>query len=640
MDNNVIANLKTLSIDMINRAKSGHPGIALSAAPIIYTLYANHININPKDTKWINRDRFVLSAGHASSLLYACLYMADYLTLEDLKKFRQINSLTPGHPEYGKTKGVDMTTGPLGQGLASAVGMAIGEKHLQEKFKNLIDYNIYVLCGDGDLMEGVSYEAASLAGTLKLNNLIVLYDSNNMTLDGSTEGVFTEDVRERFDAMGWNTILVRDGNKISEIDRAINKAKKSELPTLIEIKTILGQGSLLENNNLVHGKPLTKEDIDQLKKKLNISNEPFYVNKKAINYFRKKLNDRSQAKYQTWQIEYNHYMKNHDEDQLLKFYNKIIEFKSNGRPFIKVEREATRDSNSKVMNFLASKTDLLFGGSADLGSCCKTNIQNQKDFTKGNYNGVNINFGVREHAMGAIINGLALTGYLPYGSTFLTFSDYLKPAIRLSCLMNLPVTYIFTHDSINVGEDGPTHQPIEQITSLRATPNLNVYRPADFNEVFGVWNAIITLKKPSAIILSRSETKNLNCTSPLKVLHGAYIVKDATEIDAILIATGTELNTCLEIANELKEYNIRVVSMPCVELFLSMPKKYRYKILPVGTKTFFIEASNGSELRKFVTNEKYLITLEDFGCSGKPEDVLKQMNFSKEQIKERIKQLL
>lgn len=645
--NKVIANLKTLGIDMINKAGSGHPGIVLSAAPIMYTLYANHMHVNPKEPSWINRDRFVLSAGHGSALLYACLYMTGFITLKDLKQFRQIGSVTPGHPEYRKTPGVDVTTGPLGQGIASAVGMAIGEKKLQEKFKDttLIDYYVYVLCGDGDLMEGVSYEACSLAGTLKLDNLIILYDSNSMSLDGNVDMAFTEDVRERFDAMGFYTTLVKDGNRTSDIDKAIARAKKSGLPSFIEIKTVLGEDSILAGTSEVHGKPLSDEDIKQLKEKLGMPNEDFYVSEEALNVFRESVMKRSSDKYLKWQEEYNCYIKhkfNNDESELLKFYNNVVEIKTSECPFINDGTEATRESNGKILNYLASQTDLLFGGSADLVGPTRTYITEGADFSAKNYDGTNIWFGVREHAMGAILNGIALSGYLPFGSTFLSFSDYLKPAIRMSAMMRLPVTYIFTHDSINVGADGPTHEPVEQLSMLRAIPNFTVYRPADFKEVLGAWNAILTLQQPCALVLSRQKTKVLRKSDFKKVVHGAYVVREAKkEVDAIFIATGTEVNTCIEIAEDLaNDYDIRVVSMPSMELFLKMPKKYQYSVLPVGVKTFFVEAASSMGLRRFVTNDKYLITVDKFGKSGNPEDVLNEMNFSKEKIEARIKELL
>jgi len=646
--NKTVANLKSLGIDMINNAGSGHPGIVLSAAPILYTVYANHMNVNPKDPDWINRDRFVLSAGHGSALLYACLYMLDFITLNDLKDFRKISSITPGHPEVGVTPGVDMSTGPLGQGLASAVGMSIGSKHLKEKFKDtdLIDYYVYVLCGDGDLMEGVSYEAASLAGTLNLDNLIVLYDSNNTSLDGSTNMTFTEDVRERFDAMGWYTTLVKNGNNVNEIDRAIKRAKKSGLPSLIEVKTVLGDGSLLEGTNQTHGKPLETNDISQLKSKLGIPDIPFWVENTAVRDFREMVSTRSIEKYTVWSKEYKKYLNKKSrkkKTEIKNFFDKEITFEVENNPFEMIDEEATRDSSYRVLNFLASQTDLLFGGSADLSSSNKTYIKDGGNFSKDNYNGKNVWFGVREHAMGSILNGMALSGYLPFGSTFLTFSDYLKPAIRMSALMDLPVTYIFTHDSINVGEDGPTHEPIEQLSSLRSIPNFTVYRPADFKETLGAYNAIMGLGKPSALVLSKQKVNQLSGTSVKKVINGGYIVrKEKEKLNAILIATGSEVKTCVDIASELYEegYDVRVVSMPSIEQFMKKSKAYRYNVLPAGVKTFFVEAGCSNGLRSFVSNDKYLITIDSFGKSGKSEDVLAKMNFNHDKIKKRIKDLL
>lgn len=646
--NRTVANLKSLGIDMIDKAGSGHPGIVLSAAPILYVLYANYMHVNPDDPNWINRDRFVLSAGHGSALLYANLYMLGFISLDDLKKFRQLGSVTPGHPELGVTPGVDISTGPLGQGIASAVGMSMASKRLKEKFKNydLIDYYVYVLCGDGDLMEGVSYEAASLAGTLKLDNLIILYDSNNTSLDGNISYSFDEDVRERFDAMGWYTTLVKNGNNVNEINKAIKRAQKSGLPSLIEVKTVLGDGSVFAGTNLVHGKPLDKDDISQLKAKLMVPDTPFWVDEDAIKEFRSLVSNRTLEKYNVWQDKYKNYVNSlskNEKEKLQKFLNREIVFSVTSNPFEDINDEATRESGGKVLNFLASQTDLLFGGSADLSSSTKTYITDGGDFSKNNYSGTNIWFGVREHAMGSILNGIAESGYLPFGSTFLSFSDYMLPAIRMSALMELPVTYIFTHDSMNVGEDGPTHQPTNQIAILRSIPNLNVYRPADFKETLGVFSAAMALKKPSAIILSRQKVSQLEGTSTKKISKGAYIVrKEKENLNGILIATGSEVETCVNIANELYEdgYDLRVVSMPSMELFLKKPKSYRYSVLPAGVKTFFIEAGSSFGLRKFVSNDKYLITLDSFGKSGKPLDVLNKMNFSYKKIKQRIKDLL
>lgn len=634
---NTINNVKSLAIDMIDEAQSGHPGAALSTATILYTLYANHMHVNPKDTLWINRDRFVLSAGHASASLYVILYMAGFLTLKDLKEFRCINSTTPGHPEYKITPGVDMTTGPLGQGFAAAVGMAIAEKHLKQKFDGLIDYYTYALVSDGDLMEGISYEAASLAGHLKLDNLIVLYDSNDVSLDGKLDLAFSEDVCQRFDAAGWYTCIVK--NNTHEINRAILRAKKSGLPSFIEVKTTIGEGSILEGTSAVHGKPLTKEDIIQLKQKLGMPNEKFFVDEEALLTFKDQIMTRLKEKYIKWQDDYNNYLLNlKNKEEVNDFYNKIIRVQNN---YVEKDAETTIDSNEKILNCLANKTDLLFGGSCDLASSTKTYIKDKEIFSKENYAGSNIFFGVREHAMGGILNGLALSGFLPFGSTFLAFADYLKPAIRISALENLPVTYIFTHDSVNGGKDGPTHQPFDQIPMLRSIPNLTVYRPADFDEVLGAWNAILAYQKPSALILSKQITKNIN-TSYSNVINGAYVVYDESDkFDAVLVATGSEVATCINIAKSLRgQYNLRVVSMPSVELFLKKPKKYQYEIIPPYAKTIFVEASNQMGLRQFVKHDKYLITINSFGCSGAKEDVLDKLDFTEEKIKEKIRNLL
>lgn len=626
----VLANLKTLSIDMIDNASSGHPGIALSSAPIIYTLYANHMYVNPKDPKWLNRDRFVLSAGHGSALLYACLYMVGFLTLKDLKQFRTIKSVTPGHPEYGLTNGVEATTGPLGQGIATAVGMAMAEKHLQTLTKNKFDYYTYVLCGDGDLMEGISYEACSLAGTLKLSNLIILYDSNNVSLDGNIDLTFTEDVRERFDAMGWYTTLVTDGNKTKDIDKAIRRAKKSGLPSLIEIKTVLGEGSLDEGSNKVHGKPLSRNDIINLHKKLSIPYEPFYVDEEAVKEFRQKIINRTSEKYINWNENYQN-MNLCSEFELMDIY------KTEKIPVL----EPLTESNAKILNYIANKTNLLFGGSADVFSSTKVYLNNKGNFSSLNYAGKNIYFGVREHAMGAILNGIALSGFLPFGSTFLAFANYLYPSIRLSSLMCLPVTYIFSHDSVAIGQDGPTHQPIEQLSQLRSIPDFTVYRPADYNEIVGTWRSILKLKKPSAIILSKLTVPTLLESNPYKVEKGAYIIKkERGNVDLILLSSGYEVNTCINIANKLENYNVRVVSMPSSSLFLKTSKEYQRQILPIGVKTIVVEAAYADDLRRFVSNDKYLITLNKFGISGTPLEVLDFMDFTEEQITARILELL
>ena len=632
MDREIVNNIKTLGIDMIDKAGSGHPGIVLSAAPIIYTLYAKHMNVNVNDPLWENRDRFVLSAGHGSALLYATLFMAGFLTIDDLKQFRHIRSKTPGHPEYMVTNGVDMSTGPLGQGIASAVGMAIAGKQLNQKYEipkrsklgkkqSLFDYHVYVLCGDGDLMEGISYETTSLAGSLKLNNLIVLYDSNDMSLDGKTKGVFDDNILDRFKALNWNTILVKDGTLISNIDKAIEEAKKSDKPTLIQIKTILGDGSINENTSKVHGSPLDKDDITKLKLKLKIEPEEFYVDMEAKENFSKQISERSLKKYNLFNqlsLEFN-YTKQDNKIDLSH-----LVFDSN-------LKESLRVTNGKIMKEIEKKLPNFIGGSADLSSSTKTIINN------------NINFGVREHAMGAILNGLALSNYHAFGSTFLVFSDYLKPSMRLSALMNLPVTYIFTHDSINIGQDGPTHQPIEQLISLRSIPNMFVFRPADAKEIVGSWEYIINNKKPSCLVLSRNEVSLNKLTNAKSVMYGGYIVRKENNLYATIISTGSEVELSIKIADYLYEnykLDIRVVSMPNRELFLSQSKEYQESIIPKGYRNIVIEAGSKYGWEGFVYSDKYLITLDRFGCSGTSDEVLNEMDFSYDKILQKIIKLL
>lgn len=641
MDREIVNNIKSLGIDMIDKAGSGHPGIVLGAASIIYTLYAKHMNVKQDDPLWENRDRFVLSAGHGSALLYATLYMAGFnLTLDDLKQFRHIHSKTPGHPEYGVTEGVDMSTGPLGQGIASAVGMALAGKILNKKYEipkksklgkeqSLFDYNVYVLCGDGDLMEGISYEATSLAGSLKLNNLIVLYDSNNVSLDGKTDNVFDDNIIERFKALNWNTIQVKDGTIISSIDKAIEEAKKSDKPTLIQIKTIIGEGSINEGTNKVHGSPLDKDDITKLKLNLKIEPEEFYVNQEARNNFIKQITERSSKKYELFNKQAKE-LKYQKEDIRLDLGNLLFDYNL---------KESLRVSNGKIMQEIAKKIPNFIGGSADVGSSTKAVLPN----TLENFVGDNINFGVREHAMGAILNGLALNNFYAFGSTFLVFSDYLKPAIRMSALMNLPVTYIFTHDSINIGQDGPTHQPIEQLASLRSIPNLEVFRPADAKEITGCWEYIINNKKPSCLILSRNETSLLDKTDRHSVSYGGYIVRKEENLHAIIISTGSEVELSIKIADTLYEMyklDVRVVSMPNRELFLKQSKEYQEEILPKGYRIIVIEAGSKQGWEGFVYNDKYLFTLDKFGYSGTKEEVANEMEFSYDQILKKIIKLL
>lgn len=645
MDKEIIANIKSLALDMINQAKSGHPGIVLSSAPILYTLYANHLNIAPFDKGWYNRDRFILSAGHGSALLYSTLFMSGYnITLDDLKGFRQLNSKTPGHPELGVTPGVECSTGPLGQGIANAVGVALGEKILHTKYP-FYNFKTYVLVGDGDLMEGISYEACSLAGTLNLNNLIVLYDSNNMTLDGKTNNTFKEKVRERFEAMGFNTYLVKDGNDIKELNEEINKAKKSDKPAFIEIKTKLGDGSLLEDTNTVHGKPLTDDDLSQLKNKLGVTNKPFYVNEIARNEMIKKIENRIKLKYDESIDNYKKYIIEECNSNFnsLNYLFHNYNYNILNYPWqLPREDEATRVTNQNIMCELAKGIPMMIGGSADLNSSTKVYLSNMFDITPNKFDGKNIWFGIREHSMGAILNGLALLNFRPFSSTFLSFSDYQKPAIRMSALMGLPVTYIYSHDSILVGMDGPTHQPVEQLAMLRSIPNLDVYRPCDAKELVGCWKNIISSStNPSALILSRSKVKQQVNTDSKKVLKGAYVLEDSkSDIDLIIVSTGTEVETAIKIKQELNNYNIRVVSMPCKELFYKQSIEYQESVLIPNIKTVVIEASSSYGWEGIATNKECLITIDKFGKSGKPSDVLKALNYDYESIKNRVINIL
>lgn len=647
-DERIINAIKALSIAQISKAGSGHPGIALGAAPILYTLYSKHLNIDVLDEKWINRDRFVLSAGHASALLYSMLYMSGFdISINDLKEFRQIDSVTPGHPEYGVTKGVDMSTGPLGQGIASAVGMAISAKYLKEKFNGLISYNTYVLCSEGDLMEGVSYEACSLAGNLKLDNLIVILDSNKVTLDGSLKDSFDEDILKRFEAMGWYTQVVADGNNPLLIDMAINKAKRCKgQPSFIEVKTVIGKGSLLQGTNKVHGGTLTKEDIRQLRVKLSVDTDLFKnirnLRKEMANFIRiRVMHDKKK-----WEVKYNAYLNTCDSDTK-RFLLSLNEDKRydvtklfNDALF---DDDELRNINSKVMNTIADNYPCFLGGSADTASSCKTYLKSFDDFKSTSLNGKNIRYGVREHAMGAITNGIALSGLRPFASTFLAFSDYLKPSIRMASLMNIPSIFVFTHDSVNIGEDGPTHQPVEQLAMLRSIPNFYVYRPCDANEVIGSWHTALNNDKPSSIVISRNKVVNLSTTDPLMVKKGAYIVrKEKKKLFGIIIATGSEVALAIDIAEKLSRKNmeIRVVSMPCTRLFNEQPQSYKDEILPIGYKTFVIERASKFGWHKYVYNDKYIMGIDEFGCSGKEEDVLKKLKLDDDTIYKRIEKLL
>lgn len=634
-DIKIVNSLKGLSIDMINNAKSGHPGVSLGATNIIYTLYSRHMNVNVNDDKWINRDRFVLSGGHASALLYSMLYFMGFLTLDDLKDFRCINSKTPGHPEI-TTSGVDMSTGLLGEGISNAVGFAIAERYYNNTItnKDMINYYTYVMCGDGDLMEGVSYEALSLAGTLNLNKLIILYDSNSVTLDGSTDITFNEDIHLRFKSIGFN--YIKTNNNIDDIDNAIKEAKNSNKPTLIEVKTIIGEGSLLEGTNKIHGGILTEEDTYQLKEKLNLSTIPFDIDINLVSEFRDKIKERMHSKYENWKSIF------YTSSDLVKFSNSI-DLLSLVNPFYEKMDESMRDTNGKIMNVIGSNLYTFIGGAADTSLSTKTKILSSKMFSRNDYSGKNIYYGVREHAMAGISNGLASAGLLPFASTFLVFSDHMKPSIRMSALMDLPVTYVFTHDSITIGSDGATHEPVEQLDSLRSIPNFRVFRPADAREILGSWNEILNNPKPSAIVLSRNNTPLLKNSDAKSVSKGAYIVKKENgRLSAIIIASGEEVNTVVKIAEELEKDKIylRVVSMVSESLYEQTCNEYKASILPNGYKCIVVEYSNSNLWYKYIQNKNYLINLNSFGKSGTKEEVLKSFDLDYETLKERIKGLV
>ena len=630
-DYRVINNLRCLSLDMIDNANSGHPGICLGAAPIIYTLFSRHLSFNRKDIDWYNRDRFVLSAGHGAPLLYSTLYMLDYLTLDDLKNLRQLDSITPGHPEI-TTPGIDMATGPLGQGIASSVGMAIAERYLNSTYnKNLINHYTYVLCGDGDLMEGVSYESLAIASKLKLNKLIILYDYNNITLDGKLNDSSEEDVITRFKALNFNILVVNDGESITEIDNAITKAKQSLMPSIIIVKTVIGKHSVNEGNNIVHGKPLSKEDISNIKNKLDIYDTPFTVSMDAINYFQDYVDKRMYLVYKDWARKYSN-LKESERDKLKKVFelNNLFTLKDID---VDYQDKSLRDISGSILNTISEEFDLLIGGSADLSSSCKTNLVNSKAFNSSNYKGRNIYFGVREHAMGSILNGMALSGLRPFGSTFLVFSDYLRPAIRMSAIMNLPVIYIFTHDSITVGEDGMTHQPIEQLASLELIPNLYIYRPYDVNELIACYKNILANKHPSVLVLPRDNKEISELTKSNKVENGAYILKKEEEEDYItLIASGEEIGLLIKVSDNLKAIGIdtRIVSVPCYQNFID---KFDESVIPTDKLSIALTFGVSDYYYRFTKN---VIGLNNFGKSAKKEDLLNHYGFTVEELEKKI----
>ena len=630
----MIDDIRLLALDMIDNAGSGHPGIALSAAPMMYSLFANHMVYDLEKPDWPNRDRFVLSAGHASALLYATIYATtEDFTIDELKNFRKINSTTPGHPELNISKRIEATTGSLGQGFATAVGMAIGEKYLEAKYNtkkiDLFNYNVYCLCSDGDLMEGISYEAASLAGQYELNNLIVLYDANRMTMDGALDKDYNDRIANMYVGLGWDVLVVKNGDKLSEIDKAIETANRSKMPVLIIVNTILGKNSSYENTNKIHGK-LDKVDLDGIREKLN-GGEPFTIDEENLYAVRKEVKTRNQQAYSDWYKDYEAVIKEmneknidvlndliNDEDILLNI-DKVVDKE---KLFLD---KPMRDINFQIMNVISAFIDKFIGGSADLANSTKAYLKNGGDFSADNYAGKNIEFGVRENAMGAILNGLALTNFRVFGSTFLTFADNMKPSIRNTAIMNLPVTYIFTHDSIRIGADGKTHQPIEQLGMLRSIPNLDVYRPCDYKELIGSWELILKNKRPAALIVAKNPTESFKFTSSEETELGGYVISEVkSRLDVILIASGSEVTLAMKLKHELLKSFIeaRIVSMPNINAFFKQSKEYQNQVLPKGYKRMVIEFSNDPSLYRLVKNEDDIININKFGKSGNEEELL------------------
>lgn len=635
--------IRILSIDSVTNAKSGHPGMPLGASTVVYTLFKYHLNFDPSDPRWFNRDRFILSSGHASAMLYSALHLFGYdISLEDLKNFRKIDSKTCGHPEYPHTPGVEVTTGPLGQGFAAACGMAWAKKYLASKFNKddikLIDNKIYVLCGEGDLMEGISYEAASFAGHHKLSDLIAVYDSNRVTIEGKADITFTEDVKKRFEASGWKVIEVDDGYSIEKINSALTEARKNNnSPTLVIVKTNIGYKSPKQDSNKVHGEPLSEEEVKETRKNLGWEyDEMFYVPDNIREHFRK-ISDYKKELRKKWDKLLEEYKEKYssDYDKLNRYLSDKFEFEFD---YELSEDMATRESSYRVLNYIADKVENLVGGSADLAPSTKTKFDN--------YPERNIHFGIREHAMAAVINGITLYGGLrAFGSTFLVFSDYLKPSLRLSAMMNLKSIYIFTHDSIGVGEDGPTHQPVEHIMSLRLIPNMIVIRPADSNEVVESWKLILKLNKTAALVLSRQNLPALSDYRDTikKYFHyGAYNLVENENPDAILIATGSEVHIALKAAEKLSEKGIKVnvVSMPSCEIFRDCDKNYRKKILISSVPKFVIEAGRTYGWSDMLGEKVYTFGVDSFGYSGKGADVYKKFNLTPEHISSEIEKLL
>ncbi len=658
IDTTCVNAIRVLSADAIQKANSGHPGLPLGAAAMAYELWGHHMKHNAKDPKWANRDRFILSGGHGSMLLYSLLHFYGYgLTLDDIKDFRQDSSLTPGHPEYGHTVGVEATTGPLGAGMGMAVGMAMAEAHLAAIFNKpgypVVDHYTFALGGDGCMMEGISSEAFSLAGTLGLDKLIILYDSNRISIEGSTDIAFTENVQERMKAFGFQTITVEDGNDLEAIGKAIEEAKADkEHPSFITIKTEIGYGCPAKQGSAsAHGSPLGEDNIIAMKENLDwFSKEPFAVPDAVYAHY-KELSEQAAAPEAEWQKLFDEYAKAYPDMKVLwDAYHHDVDAQAllgNEDFWTYADKpQATRSLSGIMINRLKSLMPQLVGGSADLAPSNKTYMDDEGDFQKGNYAGRNFHFGVRELAMGAITNGLALHGGVrPYAGTFFVFSDYMKPMIRLAALMKLPTTYVLTHDSIGVGEDGPTHEPIEQLAMLRAMPNVNVFRPADATETAAAWYlAVTSTETPTALVLTRQNLPQLAGSSK-DALKGGYVLADSTKAtpDAIVIASGSEVVLAVDAKEVLAKdgIDVRVVSMPCMELFDAQSDEYKEQVLPKAVRArVVVEAASDFGWGKYIGLDGATVTMNSFGASAPAGVLFKKFGFTTEHVVETVKSIV
>ena len=640
--------IRVLSAEAIQKANSGHPGLPLGSAPIGYTLFADFLKFNPKDPKWDDRDRFVLSAGHGSMLNYSLLYLFGYdISKEDLKNFRQLGYKTPGHPEYGHTPGVETTTGPLGQGIANAVGMALAEAHLAAIFNRenfpVVDHYTYALCGDGCLEEGISYEACSFAGSHKLGKLILFYDDNDITIEGNTDCTFTEDVPARFKAQGWQVLKVDDANDMDALKRAVKKAKaEKDKPSLIVCKTTIGYGSPLAGSESCHGSPLGAENLEKMKENLGWTKEPFEIPAEVSEHCAQ-IARRGASRQGKWKRMFKEYAKAYPElaATYKKFQSGELPDLKNNEDLFKFEKpDATRNTSFAVLNKLADLLPNLIGGSADLAPSNKSNMKKRADFTATDKAGSNIHFGIREHAMAAITNGMQLHGGLKaYCATFFVFTDYMKNAMRLSALMHLPVTYILTHDSIGVGEDGPTHQPVEQLIGLRSIPNMKVYRPADGKETAAAWISALSGNAPTCLVLTRQNLPQYE-KSGLDALKGGYILADSDKKtpDVLLIASGSEVEQCMQAKVLLKEKGVdaRVVSMPCIEEFEKQPRSYQDAVLPPYVRArVCVEAGSPYSWYKYAGDLGEIIAMNTFGASAPAGKLFEMYGFTAENVVEK-----